>query len=179
MACLPNTPVATNVLTATNTTNHGYITLPSVITTALSQYYPLSTTVISFDGMAHTSNQHLILRQLQFEETAASSADVKKTPLLVLLYTTTQPTAPTSGAVYNGSVADNMAIVSIAQSDYKRLSDTVWIATVNPNQYLRTGTLSTATTIYAVVLSNSGTSVTYASGAAARVRLFTEAATAY
>lgn len=178
MSCLPNTPVVTNVLTATNSTDHGWISLGAIITTALSQYYPLSTSVLTFSGTAQTTNQHMILRQLEFEETASSSANIKKTPLLVLVYNNASPTAPVSGAVYNASTVGLVGAYQIAEADYVRVSDTVWSATINPNKYFRTGTSALASTLYAVVLSNKATSVTYAADSTGRVNLFTEACTA-
>lgn len=178
MSCLPNTPIATNVLTFDASTDHGWNSLGALITNALSQYYPLTTTVASLSGLAQTTQQHCIVRQIEFEETASSSANIKKCPLLVLLYNTSAPTTPTSGAVYNGSTTNLLGVFTIADTDYKRVSDTVWIASINPNKYVRTGTQSSSSTFYAVVLSNSGTSVTYAADAAGRLRIFTEAATA-
>lgn len=179
MSCLPNTPIATNVLTATNSTNTGWMPVPSIITTGLSQYYPLTETVVTLDGTANTSLQHVILRQIEFEETAPTSGDIKKTPLLIALYSGTAPTAPTAGAVYNPSTTNLLGIVSIAQAAYVRTNETIWTATEKPNLYMRTVSSSTASTMYAVVLSNSATSVTYASGAAGRIRVFVEAATSY
>lgn len=178
MSCLPNTPVASNILTATNSTDHGWQSVGTVITTALSQYYPVSASVVTLSGLAQTTEQHMIIRQIEFEETASSSANIKKCPLVVLLYNTSAPTTPTSGAVYNGATTNLLGVFTIADSDYKRLSDTVWIATINPNKYVRTGTTSTSSSFYAVILSNSGTSVTFAASAAARIRVFSEAGTA-
>jgi hypothetical protein len=134
--------------------------------------------VVTLSGVAQTTQQHAIIRQLEFEETASSSANIKKCPLIVLLYNSTAPTTPTSGAVYNGSTTNLLGVFTIADSDYRRVSDTVWIAGIKPDKYVRTGTLSTSSTFFAVVLSNSATSVTYAADAAARLRLFTEALTA-
>lgn len=179
MSCLPNTPVAYNVLSATNSNSMGWVEVPSIITSALSQYYPITTSIMTFDGVAQTSNQHILLQQIQFEETAATKDDIKKVPLLVALYNQTSPTAPTSGAVYNPSTANLLAVVSIAEADYIRVSDTVHVATAKPGLYLRTGTLSTAPTVYAVVLSNKATSVTYAGSASGRMRIFTQMGTAY
>jgi hypothetical protein len=178
MSCLPNTPVAANVLSATNSTDHGWQSVGTVITTALSQYYPVAAAVVTLSGVAQTTQQHAIIRQIEFEETASSSANIKKCPLIVLLYNSTAPTTPTSGAVYNGSTTNLLGVFTIADSDYRRVSDTVWIAGIKPDKYVRTGTLSTSSTFFAVVLSNSATSVTYAADAAARLRLFTEALTA-
>ena len=178
MSCLPNTPVVQNILSATNSTDNGWVSLGAIITNALSQYYPLSTSVLTFSGTAQTSNQHMVLRQIEFEETASSSANIKKTPLLVVVFNSTSPTAPTSGAVYNASTTDLVGVYTIAEADYLRVSDTVWRATVNPDKYFRTGQSAQASTLYAVVLSNKSTSVTYAADSSARVRVFTEACTA-
>lgn len=178
MSCLPNTPVVTNVITATNSTDQGWISLGTIISDALSQYFPLSTSVLTFSGTAQTSNQHMILRQLEFEETATSSVNIKKTPLMVLLYNNASPTAPVSGAVYNGSTTNLVGAYQIAEADYVRVSDTVWSAVVNPNKYFRVGTSALASTLYAVILSNKATSVTYAANSTGRVRIFTEACTA-
>lgn len=178
MSCLPNTPIATNVLTYDESNDHGWYSLGALITTALSQYYPLTTTVASLSGLAQTTQQHCIVKQIEFEETASSSANIKKCPLTVLLYNTTAPTTPTSGAVYNGSTTNFLGAFTVADTDYHRVSDTVWTAVIKPDRYVRTGTQSASSTFYAVVLSNSGTSVTYASSASARLRIFTEACTA-
>lgn len=178
MSCLPNTPIAPNLLSATNTSDLGWIDLTSISTSALSQYYPLSGTVITFEGTASTTNQHMILRQLEVEETATSSANIKKAPLHVYLYTNTSPGTPTTGAVYNGSTTNLIAVVPVAEADYVRVSDTVWVARVNPARYYRTGTGSTAGFLYGVVISNSATSVTYAASAAMRLKVITEAGTA-
>ena len=178
MSCLPNTPVAANILTANESTDNGWISLGGIITTAISQYYPLSTSVLTFSGTAQTSNQHLILRQIELEETASSAANIKKTPLLVLIYNGTSPTAPTSGAVYNGSTTNLIGGFYIADTNYVRISDTVWNAVVKPDQYIRVNTSAQASNLFAVVLSNKSTSVTYAADSTARVRIFTEACTA-
>jgi hypothetical protein len=114
--------------------------------------------------------------QLQIEETASSAANIRKTALQVYLYTGAAPATPTAGAVYNGSPTNLLAIVEIAAGDYKRLSDTVWLATVAPNIYVRTGSTASSTNVYAVVLANEGK--TYAASASLRARLFTEQSTA-
>jgi|APGre2960657404_1045060.scaffolds.fasta_scaffold67175_2 hypothetical protein len=178
MSCLPNTPIAPNLLSATNSTDLGWIDLTSVSTSALSQYYPLSGTVMTFEGTASTTNQHMILQQLEVEETAATSGDIKKAPLHVYLYTNSSPGTPTLGAVYNGSTTNLIAVIAVAQADYVRISDTKWVARVNPSKYYRTGIGSTAGYLYGVVISNNGASLTYAAGVAMRVKVITEAGTA-
>lgn len=177
MSCLPNTPIANNLLSATNSTDLGWVDVASVITSALSQYYPLSTGVLSFDNLAQTTNQHVVLRQLEVEETASSSANIKKCPLIIYLFNNTSPGSPSSGAVYNPSVSNLIGQIAVAQSDYKRVSDTVWVARVTPEFYFRTGTNSNASNFYATVISDSATSVTYAASAAMRIKIITEAAT--
>lgn len=178
MSCIPSTPVVSPIL-STPAETYGWAQLGTgLITSALSQYYPILAGVVPFANMALTTNQHIILRQLEFEETATSSANIKKCPLIVLLYSGTAPTSPTSGQVYNGSTTDLVGVVEIAAADYKRVSDTVWLATVKPDLYIRTATTALGTTLNCVVLSNSGTTVTYAASATGRLRVITEQATA-
>lgn len=178
MSCLPNTPIAPNLLSATNSTDLGWIDLTSISTSALSQYYPLSTAVITFEGTAQTSQQHMILQQVEVEETASNSDNIKKNPLLVYLYSNTAPGAPNAGEVYNASTSNLIAVVPIAATDYVRVSSTVWVARVNPNRYYRTAIGSTAGNLYSVVLSNNANSVTYAANAGIRVKVITQAGTA-
>jgi hypothetical protein len=120
----------------------------------------------------------MILQQLEVEETAATSGDIKKAPLHVYLYTNSSPGTPTLGAVYNGSTTNLIAVIAVAQADYVRISDTKWVARVNPSKYYRTGIGSTAGYLYGVVISNNGASLTYAAGVAMRVKVITEAGTA-
>lgn len=179
MACLPTTPITNNVLTDTVASNtDGWINITAVSTSALSQYFPVQSTptVLSFNGVFQTTFQHGRVLQLQIEETASSSANVKKTALQVYLYTGAAPATPTAGAVYNGSPTNLVGIVEIAAGDYKRVGDTVWLATVKPEIWIRTGSTASSVNIYAVVLANEAK--TYASGAALRARLFTEQSTA-
>lgn len=178
MSCIPSTPVVPSLL-SDSTTDYGWQAVGTgLITTALSQYYPLAAAVVTLSNVANTTRQHGIIRQLEFEETASSSANIKKAPLIVLLYSGTAPTTPTSGAVYNGSTGNLIGSVEVAAADYRRISDTVWNAVVNPNLYFRTTAGVNAPSFYAVVLSNSATSVTYATDAAARLRIITEMGTA-
>lgn len=168
MGCLPQTPIATQI--TTTPANDGWVGFSSVATTALSQYYGIAAEILTFPSMAQTTNQHLELLQIEVEETATSSANIKKAGLRIYLYTDAAPTAPATNAVYNGSTTDLMAgPIAIATGDYSRVSDTVWVATVNPGRIMRTGTTATATNIYVVVLADAG--VTYAASAAIRVRI--------
>lgn len=178
MSCIPSTPVV-NTLLSDSTTDYGWEAVGTgLITSALSQYYPLAAAVVTLSNVANTTRQHGIIRQLEFEETASSSANIKKCPLLVLLYSGTAPTTPTSGVVYNGSTGNLVGVVPVTAADYVRVSDTVWSAIVKPNLYFRTTAGTNAPSMYAVVLSNSSTGVTFAADAAARLRVFTEMGTA-
>lgn len=178
MACLPNTPVSPNLLSATNSTDMGWIDLTAVTNNALSQYYPLSSAVMSFDGLAQTTNQHIIIRQIEIEETASSSANIKKCPLLLYVFNNTAPGSPTLAAVYNPSTTNLVGSFEIAAADYVRVSDTVWVAKTAPNRYIRTVVNSNASNFFGVLISNNGTSTTYAASAAIRVKLVTEVGTA-
>lgn len=175
MSCLPNTPISSNITTAPSA--NGWVAFDSVTTAALLQYYGVAAQVLTFSSVASTTNQHLVLRQLEIEETASSSANIKKSKLLVYLYTDSAPTAPATNAVYNASTTNLMcAPIAVDTADYARVSDTVWTATENVNRYLRTGTSATATNIYVVVIADQ--SVTYAASAGLRVKLTLENHTA-
>lgn len=177
MACLPNTPITPNILTDPIT--DGLQPLGSgLITTALSRYYPLVAALVPMQSVMNTSLQHGVIRQVDFIESAPTSGDVKKTPLLIYCYGQPAPTTPTSGAVYNGSSTGLMGIIKIADTDYRRVSDTVWIASVQPNLHIRTTSGASSQVINLVIVSDSSTSVTYASGASGSVRLFVEQGTA-
>jgi hypothetical protein len=177
MACLPNTPITPNILTDPIT--DGLQPLGSgLITTALSRYYPLVAALVPMQSVMNTSLQHGVIRQVDFIESAPTSGDVKKTPLLIYCYGQPAPTTPTSGAVYNGSSTGLMGIIKIADTDYRRVSDTVWIASVQPNLHIRTTSGASSQVINLVIVSDSSTSVTYATGASGSVRLFVEQGTA-
>jgi hypothetical protein len=177
MACLPNTPITPNILTDPIT--DGLQPLGSgLITTALSRYYPLVAALVPMQSVMNTSLQHGVIRQVDFIESAPTSGDVKKTPLLIYCYGQPAPTTPTSGAVYNGSSTGLMGMIKIADTDYRRVSDTVWIASVQPNLHIRTTSGASSQIINLVIVSDSSTSVTYATGASGSVRLFVEQGTA-
>lgn len=176
MGCLPLTPVAAQLQSDT-ASSAGWVDLASVSTSALSRYYPLTATPVAFTGVAQTTRQHLILRQLRIEETAASSGDIKKAPLIVYIYGSVNPGPATLGAVYNAATVRLLAQVSVPASAYERTSDTVWTATVNPNRYLRTEETSDATAMWAVIVSDQATTLTYAASASMRVNIVTESGT--
>jgi hypothetical protein len=175
MSCLPQTPTAQTITTAPSAS--GWVAFDAVSTSALLQYYGFQAQVLTFPSVASTTNQHLTLRQIEIEETASSSANIKKAKMLVYVYTDTAPTAPATNAVYNASTVNLMcAPIAVDTANYARVSDTVWTATVNPNRYLRTGTTATATNIYVVVVLDQ--SVTYAASSGIRARLTLENNTA-
>jgi len=177
MGCVPITPVGAQLQSDTATTA-GWVELDSVSTSALTRYYPLTITPTQFVGMAQTTRQHLILREFAVEETASSAANIKKAPLLVYLYGSQSPTAPVLGSVYNASTVRLLAVVSIPAANYVRVSDTVWRAIVTPNDYVRTESSSDATSVWAVVVSDQATTLTYAASAAMRLYMVTESGTA-
>lgn len=177
MSCLPNTPIAPNILSDPIT--DGFQPLGSgLLTSALSRYYPLIAALVPMQNVMNTSLQHGIIRQVDFLESAPTSGDVKKTPLLIYCYGQPAPTTPSSGAVYNGASSGLMGIIRIADTDYRRVSDTLWIASVQPNLHIRTTSGASSQIINLVIVSDSTTSVTYAAGAAGSVRLFVEQGTA-
>lgn len=176
MSCLPLTPIAAQLQSDTVSTA-GWVDVDSVDTNALSRYYPLSATPTPLDGVAQTTRQHLIVRQLRIEETAATSGDIKKTPLIVYLYGSVLPAAPSLGSVYNASTVRLLGQISVPAAAYTRTADTVWTATVNPDLYIRTEATSNATQMWAIVVSDSSSSVTYAASAAMRLNLITESGT--
>lgn len=178
MACLPNTPVAPNLLSPSNSSDYGWIDLASPTTNALSQYYPISTSPLQFDNLANGNNQHVIVRQIEVEETATTSADIKKVPLLLYLYNNSAPTAPTLGAVYNASTFNLVGVLSIPTADYVRVSDTVWRASANPNYYLRTSGNNAPNIFYGVPVANAPAGAQYVAGVALRFKIVTEAGTA-
>lgn len=176
MACLPNTPIAPNILSDPAT--DGYQSLGTgLITSALSRYYPLIAAVVPMQSVMNTTLQHGIIRQLDFLETVPTSGDVKKTPLLILVYGQPAPTSPAAGAVYNGSSTGLMGVIKIADTDYKRVSDTVHIASVQPNLHIRTTSGAASQIVNLVILSDSSSSVTYASTSQGAVRMFVEQGT--
>ena len=176
MACLPNTPVAPNILSDPAT--DGFQSLGTgLITSALSRYYPLLAAVVPMQSVMNTTLQHGVIRQLDFVESVPTSGDVKKCPLIILLYGQPAPTSPAANAVYNGSTTGLMGVIRIADTDYKRVSDTKWIASVQPNLHLRTTSGSSSQIINLVILSDSTTSVTYAAGSEGLIRLFVEQGT--
>lgn len=178
MSCIPATPIVTSILSQPS--SQGWASLGTgLITTALSRYFPLLAGVVPYYAVFETTNQHGIIRQVQFEEKAATSGDIKKTPLLIVIYEgQSTPTTPTSGAVYNPSTVGLIGVVSIAEADYVRTSDTVWTATARPNLYVRSGATSASDqNVNLVVLSDKATSVTYATGAEGRIRLHVEQGT--
>jgi len=166
MSCLPQTPISDVVLTPPDANGWVAFNTPAVV--ALLQYYGVAAEVMTFPSMAHGVKQHLVLNQFEFEETASSAAKIKKAALQIHFYSATAPSAPLTTAVYNTALTYYVGTIEIATADYKRVSDTVWTATVRPSLNLRTGTVGTATILYAVVLANAA--VTYIAGVALKAR---------
>ena len=81
MSCLPNTPIAANILSDPAALGWSDVG-SSLLTTSLTRYYPIVGAFVTVRAMT-TTNQHAIIRQVDFEETAATSGDIKKHPLLV------------------------------------------------------------------------------------------------
>lgn len=168
MSCLPNAPIAFDVR------DDGWQAWSAVLATTAAQWKPVSTEVLTFDGVVETESQAAILRQIEIEETATSSGNLKFQDLMVYLYSQAAPTAPTEGVVYNPSTTNLVAQVEVLAADYKRTSDTVWTARINPDKYFTTGAGSTAGNLYAVALYANATPTAYAASAALRAKVHVE-----
>lgn len=174
MSCLPQTPIAKRYL------DTGWVNFVTPIdtTNALGVGEPTHAEVLVVPGVATTTNEPGRIVQIQLEETAGSSANIKKADLLVLLWTraTSAPTTPTLNTVYNPSTTNYIGAFKIAEADYTRWSDTVWQATIKPDHVFTSGTDATAKDFHAVVLSNESSAITYSASAAFRLRIVTEPA---
>ena len=168
MACLPNTPIAKDWRYSAE------VAFDSVATTTPAQWYPVDANVIEFTNMAESASQAGVIRQLVVRETASSSANIKKNDLTVYVYNETAPTTPTEGAVYNPSTSNLVGLVQIVDTDYERVSDTVWEARVNPDIYFVTGTGNTAVNFHAVALFSNATPSAFVTDAAMSMQMFTE-----
>lgn len=176
MSCLPNTPIAANILS--DPAALGWSDVGSnLITSSLSRYYPILAGFVTVRAM-NTTNQHGIIRQVDFEETAATANDIKKHPLIVYILGAGAGTSPASGAAYNPDTVYLLGQVAITAADYVRTNDTKWTATVKPNLYIRQTTASSAQNLLLAIVSDSASSISYAASAAGRIRLFVEQATA-
>jgi hypothetical protein len=175
MSCLPNTPIAANILTDP-ATNGWQDVGASLLTSNLSRYFPIVASLITVRNMTAT-NQHAIVRQIDFEETASSSANIRKHPLIVYMFGSGATVSPASGAAFNPDLTYLIGQFEISASDYKRTRDDVWTATINPNRYIRQTTSATAQNLLLAIVSNDANTISYAAGAEARVRVFTEIAT--
>lgn len=178
MSCLPNTPVAPNLLSPSNGSDYGWVDLSTITTNALSQYWPISNAIVSFNNLAQTTNQHLIIRQLELEEIATIGANLRSAALRIYLWNNTAPSSPTLGAVYDPVLTNLVAMIDVATADYRRANETTVRATVKPNQYIRTSQNATPNLFYATIVLNQATGVTYSSGATMRLNITTEAGTA-
>jgi len=175
MSCLPNTPVAANILSDPNAL--GWCDLGSgLLTSNLSRYYPILAGLVTVRCMT-TTNQHAFIRQIDFEETAATANDIKKHPLIVYVLGAGAGTSPSAGAVYNPDTAYLLASFEITAADYKRQTDTIWTATIRPDRIIRQTTAASAQNLLLAFVSNDANTISYAAGAEGRVRVFTEIAT--
>ena len=100
MSCLPNTPIAHDVR------DDGWQSFSSILTTTAAQWKPISTEVLTFEGVIEAESQSAIVRQVQYEETAGASGDIKKQDLMLYIYNAASPTAPSAGTVYNPSTTN-------------------------------------------------------------------------
>lgn len=173
MSCIPITPVGFRRL------DSGFITPTTTIdsTNALGVGEPPYAEVLVIPGIATTTSQVVRIVQISIEETASSSANIKKADLLLNLWTraASAPTTPVANTVYNPTTTNQVGVFSIAEANYTRWSDTVWVATIYPDNFtFTTGGEAVATDLHAVILSNESTPVTYAASAQLRVRVVTE-----
>lgn len=176
MSCLPNTPVATNVLSDPATL--GWCDVgANLITSSLTRYYPILAAFVTCRVM-NTSNQHGILRQFDFEETAASAGDIKKHPLIVYVHGAGAGPSPAAGAVYEPDTTTLLGQFVITAADYKRTTETKWTASIKPDMYLRQTNSASAQNLLIAIVADSATAISYASGAQARIRPFVEQLTA-
>lgn len=179
MSCLPNTPISDNILSASNSTDAGWLDISVLSTaTALSRYFPLSDSITQLSNLAQTTSQHIWIEQVEIEETATTAVNIQTVPTKMLLFNGVVPPTPTLGAVYNPANANIAAIIDVPESAFTRLSDTVWRASVAVNYLTRTITTSSSNFFYAVLLHDSATPVTYPAGSSMRIRVFTRQATA-
>lgn len=176
MSCLPNTPTAANILSDPAALGWSDVGA-SLLTTSLTRYYPIVGAFVTVRAMT-TTNQHAIIRQVDFEETAATSGDIKKHPLLVYVLGAGAGTSPAGGAVYEPDMTYLLGQFAITAADYVRTTNTKWTASIKPNLYVRQTTAASAQNLLLAIVSDSASSVSYATGAAGRVRLFVEQATA-
>lgn len=175
MSCLPQTPIANEILTLKPT--DGYVGFTTVTTDALLQYYGVAAEVLVFPSLAKTTNQHLRLVQVEVEETVTNIANVRKASLRILLYTNGAPATPATNATYQASTANLLCgPILVDTTAYSRVSDLIWTATTAPNRYVRSGGTATGTNVYAVVLADQA--VQYVASTGLRVRLFFESHTA-
>lgn len=176
MSCLPNTPIAANILSDPAALGWSDVGA-SLLTTSLARYYPIVGAFVTVRAMT-TTNQHAIIRQVDFEETAATSGDIKKHPLIVYVLGAGAGTSPAGGAVYEPDMTYLLGQFAITAADYVRTTNTKWTASIKPNLYIRQTTAASAQNLLLAIVSDSASSVSYATGAAGRVRLFVEQATA-
>lgn len=168
MSCIPNTPIASDWR------DSGWQSYANVSTTTPAQWKPVDIDVLQFENMAESTDQGGVLRQLVVRETASSAANKKLNDLSIYVYNQTAPTAPVIDTVYNPATSNLVGVVQVVAADYKRISDTVSEARVNPDIHFTTGTGNTAINFYAVALYANATPTAYTTSAGIAVRMFTE-----
>lgn len=112
--------------------------------------------VITFPNVISTTDQGIELLQVHVRETAAGTGTAVKAPMRLLFYSTSAPTTPTAGAVYNASVTNYLGQVEVATADYERIADgasPIYEAVINPGLWLKSASsTSNVTSIYCVML---------------------------
>lgn len=149
--CSPSVSIARDIRTSGLT-----VTSVQLEQDAPTQWWPVCAEVVQLSGVTEGMLQGAVLRQLQLIETASAAGNVKKNDIRIILYNHSGTTVPTEGAVYNPSPTNRIGIVDVVTADYKRVSDTEWLAvpTINGGEGLHfaTNVSAPATDIYAVLL---------------------------
>lgn len=180
MSCIQAVTID-RVLTLPTVNNQGWLDMGTIETNAPTQYWPVTISELEFDSMAQGVQQVLTVEQISIEETASSSANKKRNALAVYLYTDAAPTAPTLGAVYNPSALNLLGVFNVPSgaatpadpfNGYRRVSDTVDIATIKPQEKVVVGTTAASSTIWAVVLFQGASPSQYIAGVGLRLKLF-------
>lgn len=151
MACLPMTPTSYQVY------DSDYVQFTtSIHTSAMTAEDAPYAEVITFPNVVSTTDQAIELVQVHVRETLAGTGTAVKAPMRLLFYSTSAPTTPTAGAVYNATTTNYLGQVSVATADYERIADgstPIYEAVVSPGLWLRSSSsVSNVTNIYCVML---------------------------
>lgn len=170
----PKLPVGNDIrFHRTDAVNDGWLELPAVATTALSQYYGVSAVVLEFEGFFNAERDAVKLTQVEIKEQVTSAANLKKADLQILIFNADQ-TPPLTSAVYNsGDDTEHCHTVNIAEADYRRINELNWVALAQPNVLVTNGAQATSS-LFVVVLSNETGTLTPVTGAKYFVRLMGE-----